>query len=113
MSILPAHLAWRGPHHVISSVKFCGYSTAEIKALSVKEVTETATFDEIGHAQPGGMYDAAFGPNEWCDVCVTCGLPETQCPGHMGHITLVMPVFNPIYFKFVFQVRFALTLLSR
>ena len=27
--------------------------------------------------------------------CVTCGQEGLTCPGHMGHIELLLPVYNP------------------
>ena len=31
--------------------------------------------------------------------CATCGLGERDCPGHIGHIELAVPVYNPMMFK--------------
>ena len=45
-----------------------------------------------------------LGPSERDDVCTTCGQNSVFCPGHMGHIELPLPVFNPIYFKTLFRV---------
>lgn len=30
--------------------------------------------------------------------CSTCGLDDRFCPGHMGHIELPIPVYNPLFF---------------
>ena len=27
--------------------------------------------------------------------CVTCGQEGLSCPGHIGHIELILPVYNP------------------
>lgn len=31
--------------------------------------------------------------------CSTCGLDERFCPGHMGHIDLPVPIYNPLFFS--------------
>ena len=31
--------------------------------------------------------------------CQTCSLSERDCPGHLGHIELCVPVYNPISFR--------------
>ena len=49
------------PQFSINGVKFRFYSAAEIRSLSVKEVTNVETFDNLGHANIGGLYDPAFG----------------------------------------------------
>ncbi|OTF81118.1 hypothetical protein BLA29_010970, partial [Euroglyphus maynei] len=38
------------------------------------------------------------------DFCKTCGLTDSECLGHFGHIQLPLPVFNPFLLKHVFQV---------
>eukprot|EP00163_Fabomonas_tropica_P030503 TRINITY_DN690_c0_g1_i4.p1 TRINITY_DN690_c0_g1~~TRINITY_DN690_c0_g1_i4.p1 ORF type:complete len:1694 (+),score=564.87 TRINITY_DN690_c0_g1_i4:426-5507(+) len=36
--------------------------------------------------------------------CETCNLTDAQCPGHMGHIELPVPLFNPIILRELFQL---------
>jgi len=36
--------------------------------------------------------------------CVTCALPYTSCPGHIGHIELAMPMYNPTVFTNLFKL---------
>lgn len=45
----------------ISGVEFGFLSSAEIKALSVKRITNPSTFDTLLHPVPGGLYDPALG----------------------------------------------------
>lgn len=45
-----------------------------------------------------GLYDSAFGPLESGALCSTCRLSADDCPGHCGHIELVVPVYNPVLF---------------
>lgn len=46
-----------------------------------------------------------IGPTRNDEVCGTCGQSARYCPGHMGHISLPLPVFNPVFFKMLFKVR--------
>ncbi|XP_046578101.1 DNA-directed RNA polymerase I subunit RPA1-like [Haliotis rubra] len=87
----------------LSEVSFRLYTSEEIKALSVIEVTNPQTFDIFAHATYGGLHDPSLGPNHRSEVCMTCGLSHVFCPGHMGHIQLPLPVFNPIYFRTLFK----------
>ena len=80
-------------------------TSEEILKLSVKELVNSQSFDQIGHPTIGGLYDPALGPVERDDQCKTCGLAQQICPGHMGHIKLPFVVFNPVFFKTLFQVR--------
>ena len=36
--------------------------------------------------------------------CPTCGLSQTECPGHFGHIELNVPCYNPILFDTMFKL---------
>ena len=45
------------------------------------------------------------GPCRRDDRCESCGQSERNCPGHFGHIRLPVPVFNPMFFKTLLQVR--------
>ena len=35
-----------------------------------------------------------MGVIEYGEKCKTCHLDQEKCPGHFGHIELVIPVFN-------------------
>ncbi|KAI5789730.1 hypothetical protein DFH27DRAFT_571828 [Peziza echinospora] len=86
----------------ITSVDFSTFSTEDIVKASVKQIVNPTTFDDTSiHIRPnaGGLYDPALGANrELGIVCSTCNLDYKFCPGHMGHISLPVPVFHPIYF---------------
>lgn len=45
----------------ISGVEFGFLTSEEIRALSVKRITNSVTFDNLLHPTPGGLYDAALG----------------------------------------------------
>ncbi|KAK7561108.1 DNA-directed RNA polymerase-like protein I subunit [Phyllosticta citricarpa] len=79
----------------IAGVEFGFLTSEEIRALSVKRVTNPVTFDNLLHPTPGGLYDAALGA--FLDnPCSTCNLTR-DCPGHCGHIELPVPVYHPTY----------------
>ncbi|KAK3043939.1 hypothetical protein LTS18_002602, partial [Coniosporium uncinatum] len=80
----------------ITGIEF-GFSTSdEIRAVSVKKITNPTTFDSLLHPVPGGLYDpamGAFGDNP----CTTCHLDRMRCPGHCGHIELPVAVYHPSF----------------
>ncbi|KAJ9621608.1 hypothetical protein H2203_007095 [Taxawa tesnikishii (nom. ined.)] len=79
----------------IGGVEFGILAADEIRALSVKRVTNPTTFDTLLNPVPGGLYDAAlgaFGDN----ACGTCNL-KFGCPGHCGHIEMPVHVYNPTF----------------
>ena len=96
----------------IGSVDFGFLGAAEIKALSVKRIQNSTTFDTLLHPVPGGLYDTTLGA--WGDTCkplthllcpqansmpscTTCNLNSVGCPGHVGHIELPVPVYHPTF----------------
>lgn len=92
------------PLHEIKQVSFAPFSEADIEKLSVKEITNPETFDALGHPNSGGLHDPALGPTKWNDACVTCGLSGVHCPGHYGHLTLPVLVYNPALFKTLYAL---------
>lgn len=49
------------PQYSIEGVKFRFYTTDEVRALSVKEITNVETFDTLGHPNMGGLHDPSLG----------------------------------------------------
>ena len=45
----------------MDSVRFRLYSKQDIKSLSVKEITNPKTFDQLQHPMTGGLHDSALG----------------------------------------------------
>ncbi|XP_069127871.1 DNA-directed RNA polymerase I subunit RPA1-like [Argopecten irradians] len=88
----------------LEGLEFRFYLESEIQKLSVKEITNTQTFDALAHPCSGGLYDSALGPTDKDDLCGTCGQNFVHCPGHMGHILLPLPVYNPVYFSTLCQI---------
>ncbi|OTA95759.1 hypothetical protein M434DRAFT_393403 [Hypoxylon sp. CO27-5] len=87
----------------IDSVDFDFLTPAEIKAISVKRIENPTTFDSLLNPIPGGLYDPALGA--WGDsVCTTCNLAQPNCPGHVGHIDLPVPVYHPVFMDQVLRL---------
>ncbi|KAF9701503.1 hypothetical protein EKO04_001089 [Ascochyta lentis] len=78
----------------IEGVEFGFLSAPDVRALSVKRITNPTTFDSLLHPVAGGLHDAALGA--FLDnPCATCGLTTMLgCPGHCGHIELPVPVYH-------------------
>jgi len=83
----------------IGGLLFSNYTSEEIRRLSVKELTSSQAIDRLGAPVSGGPYDLALGPFDKNDRCFTCGQGFVACPGHLGHISLVLPVYNPVFFR--------------
>lgn len=88
----------------VSSVRFLTFTSEEVKKLSCKRITNPTSFDGLLHPTLGGLYDPALGPSDKHELCGTCGLNYVHCPGHMGHITLPLPVFHPIFFTTLYRI---------
>lgn len=82
----------------ITSVNFSVLSAKEIRSLSVKQITNPTVLDNLGHPISGGLYDLSLGAF-LRNLCSTCGLDEKFCPGHLGHIELPVPCYNPLFFN--------------
>lgn len=83
------------------SLKFNVFSSEEIRKLSVCKITNTISFDSIGNPVSGGLYDVSMGPSSRREVCSTCFNDQQDCIGHLGHIELILPCFNPFFMKHV------------
>ncbi len=46
----------------VSGAAFSFYSADEVRALSVKRVTNALAFDQLKQPVPSGLYDPALGP---------------------------------------------------
>lgn len=88
----------------LTGVSFSAYNKDEVRRLSVKRIANPVTFDNMLHPTLGGLYDPALGPIDTQDRCTTCSLLGAHCPGHVGHIELPFPVYNPMFFMRMFQL---------
>ncbi|KAK9248661.1 hypothetical protein V1506DRAFT_528527 [Lipomyces tetrasporus] len=82
----------------ITEVEFGYFTARDIRNLSVKQITHPQVFDSLGHPISGGLYDLALGAYDKTP-CATCRLDSRFCPGHIGHIELPIPVYNPLFFS--------------
>ncbi|XP_068633088.1 DNA-directed RNA polymerase I subunit RPA1 [Battus philenor] len=87
------------------SVQFLMFSDEDIKKLSVLKITNLISFDAMGNATKGGLYDSALGPiRDRNDICTTCSSTQLHCPGHFGHIELPLVVMNPLFIKTIYTL---------
>ncbi|WVZ79416.1 hypothetical protein U9M48_026996 [Paspalum notatum var. saurae] len=82
----------------VDSIHFSFYRDDEIKSISVKKITKSERLDAKNLPVPGGLLDPSMGPINDTDTCKSCGQHSVRCPGHLGHIELAKPVFNPLLF---------------
>uniref|UniRef100_A0A0N5AWC2 DNA-directed RNA polymerase subunit n=1 Tax=Syphacia muris TaxID=451379 RepID=A0A0N5AWC2_9BILA len=87
------------PFMQLDRLQMRSYSSEEIEKLSVLQITQTEPYDNVGHPIRDGLCDLRLGPTELHDTCETCHQQAVYCPGHMGHIKLDVPVFNPILYS--------------
>ncbi|KAM3613299.1 uncharacterized protein V6R79_023616 [Siganus canaliculatus] len=90
------------PWRRLEGMSFGMYTAEEIRKLSVKLITNARFLDAVGNVAPNGLYDLALGPADIKEVCTTCCQDFNNCPGHMGHIELPLPVYNPLFFDKLF-----------
>ncbi|XP_068449232.1 DNA-directed RNA polymerase I subunit RPA1 [Clinocottus analis] len=86
------------PWRRLEGMTFGMYSAEEIRKLSVKTITNFRFLDSVGNVAPNSLYDLALGPADSKEVCSTCCQDFNSCPGHMGHVELPLPVYNPLFF---------------
>ncbi|XP_011616408.1 DNA-directed RNA polymerase I subunit RPA1 [Takifugu rubripes] len=86
------------PWRRLESMSFGVYSAEELRKLSVKAITNARFLDAVGNVAPNSLYDLALGPADHKEVCSTCYQDFNNCPGHLGHVELPLPVYNPLFF---------------
>ncbi|KAG0150353.1 hypothetical protein CROQUDRAFT_58307 [Cronartium quercuum f. sp. fusiforme G11] len=88
----------------ITSASFSPLLGSDIRAISVLQVTNPSLLDNNGAPTNGGLYDPRLGPFQLRDICRTCRLSNSHCPGHFGHIELNVPVFHPLFMTHAFHL---------
>ena len=88
----------------IQSVGFGCMDAQRVRRLSVVQVALPDVIDNLGRPIAGGLYDPAMGPIDRQARCATCSLSYKECPGHMGHVELPVPVYNPLLFKDLYRL---------
>ena len=81
----------------INGLQFSIMGPEEIRNNSVVEITKHDTYDKDVPVIKG-LFDLRMGTTDMGKVCNTCGLKNTECPGHFGHIELARPVY---YWQFM------------
>ena len=81
----------------VNGLQFSIMSPEEIRKNSVVEVTKNDTYDKDIPVVKG-LFDLRMGTTDMGKICNTCGLKNTECPGHFGHLELARPVY---YYHFV------------
>lgn len=80
------------------------HDSLQVKKMSVKRIISHLIFDNLKNPLPQGLYDPAMGPLDLHGRCTTCELGASQCPGHLGHIELPLPVYNPMIFGTLYRL---------
>uniref|UniRef100_A0A6Q2WWD0 DNA-directed RNA polymerase subunit n=1 Tax=Esox lucius TaxID=8010 RepID=A0A6Q2WWD0_ESOLU len=86
------------PWRRLEGMTFGMYSAEDLRKLSVKTITNSRFLDNVGNVAANGLYDLSLGPSDSKEVCSTCMQDFNNCPGHLGHIELPLPVYNPLFF---------------
>jgi len=81
----------------VAGLQFSILSPEEIRKISVVEITKHETYDKDLPVIKG-LFDLRMGTTDMGKVCNTCGLKNTECPGHFGHLELARPVY---YYHFI------------
>ena len=90
----------------LSGVSFSFMTREEVLQLSVVQVKNPQTFDQLDNPTAEGLHDKRMGvsPFDRSSSCLTCGLTSNYCPGHHGHIELVAPIYNPFMIKELYRL---------
>jgi DNA-directed RNA polymerase II subunit RPB1 len=82
----------------VNNIQFCVFGNDEVKRYSVvgKEPYGITIPETYNGSEPkrGGLIDSRLGTTDYQVNCSTCGLNNTDCPGHFGHTELAEPCFH-------------------
>ncbi len=87
----------------VSGLQFSIMSPDEIRKNSVVEITKHETYDKDVPVIKG-LFDIRMGTTDMGKICNTCGLNNTDCPGHFGHIELARPVYNYHFMDIIIKI---------
>jgi len=90
----------------LDGVLFSFYTSEEVRKLSVVEISNPVSFDALNKPLRKGLYDPSMGisPYDKNSRCITCGQEGLNCPGHIGHVELAVPVYNPLNMKYLMRL---------
>ena len=100
--VRPKAVATSSERKRIAQIQFGTLARHEIARLSEFEVTSDKGYEPSQAARTpvvGGVLDRRLGVSDKQSTCETCGSRLQDCPGHYGHIRLVLPVFHIGYLK--------------
>ncbi|KNC49384.1 DNA-directed RNA polymerase [Thecamonas trahens ATCC 50062] len=92
------------PPGTIAATRLRYYTADELRSIAHVKVEQPVTADSLGNFVSGGLYDPAMGPLERFQTCPTCSLVQAHCPGHMGRIELVLPVYHPLFLPKIYKL---------
>lgn len=90
---------------ITNDIQFEFSVTGKKEILEYSEIREkhgislAEAHDQQNDPKIGGVIDARMGITDHNHKCATCGLGPDECPGHMGHIELVEPVWHIGFYK--------------
>jgi len=89
-----------------AGIGFSFMTDEEIEKLSVTEIHNPVAFDHLNNPTKQGLHDKALGvsPFDHKSTCPTCGMTVNYCPGHVGHINLTAPLYNPFMMKDAYKL---------
>ena len=92
--------------NTLEACMFGFYSEDEIRKLSCCEVKEPKGISVLQLGESNGLHDPRMGTlsTSQQEMCPICYNNHYHCPGHIGHIRLRVPIYNPTIFKFVDQI---------
>lgn len=90
------------PSAYIDSVKFELVNQDKLFQRRVANIT-THTQRKKNSVFPGGVLDPRLGSTSYDTVCATCGGKQTECPGHVGSMSLHLPIINADYKREIFS----------
>ncbi len=80
----------------VEKVEFSLLSPAQIRKISVVEITRPELYDADGYPVEHGIVDPRMGVVDPGVRCRTCGGRLGECMGHFGYIELVKSVVHPV-----------------
>jgi len=88
---------------VVDAVQLKVLSAAEIRKLSVVNITETMLYTK-SLPTPHGLLDHRMGVIDRRLSCGTCSRCMAECQGHPGHIDLHFPMYHALFFETTLKV---------
>lgn len=80
------------------------FSADEIRAISFCKVELPSPQGGSIKMGLGTPYDPSMGVIENGARCKSCNYGPDECPGHLGHIELPIPVYNRMYIKYILKL---------